>query len=242
MGLPLGHNALLCRHLPQTECDRAARALLLRARDHDQRASNRSHALEAIRLLGDRLSLPLRAELFDAGISFAQGLEDGSALDDIAGPAHPLSRFKITLGASSLAVPGLMLAAVLSPDLESAALVEGIAIDLLGAASPESTFGIAMALRELPPHAAALAPKALSLHSSPHIRALAARRWPGFQPRDQRVALRLARDSDFRVRISLAFALSQADLEPDDAQAAAEVFATLKADPRASVRRLLAGS
>lgn len=239
MALPLGRNALLCRHLPQAECDRAARALLVRARDHTQLANNRSHALDAIRMLGDSLSLPLRAELFDAGIAFARGLEDGSALGDIAGPAHPLSRFKITLGESSLAVPGLLLAAELSPDVESAALVEAVAIDLLGSASPKSTFDIAMALRDLPPHAAALTPDALSLHSSPHIRALAARRWPSHPPHDPKVALRLARDPDFHVRISLAFALSQAELQSDDAQAA-ELFATLKSDPRASVRRLLA--
>ena len=109
LGLPLGQYALLVRHKPQADCEAAARALLKWARDRRQPALNRWNAVDALRALSSAVGPALRAELFNAGVSFAQGHEDGSALDELTGTPNPLERFRVSLGLASLAVPGIQL-------------------------------------------------------------------------------------------------------------------------------------
>jgi hypothetical protein len=234
MGLPLARNAQLVRHLSQEECETAARAQLARARDHGQPAVNRSTALDAVRVLSSSVSAEMRKELFEASITFARGLEDGSALDDMAGPAHPLSHFKISLGMASLAVPGIQLAAATASDAVSAELVERTAIPLLNQPSREITNGTAFALSWLGDHPAALPPAALAIHGDPSVRSLAAVRWVRQNPRDEQIGLGLASDPDFHVRISLANLISAMDHLDESV---ATVYAKLSHDPRYSVRR-----
>lgn len=235
MGLSLGLNAMLVRHMSQADCEVAARAQLRRARDHSQPAVNRGEAIGALSVLSGSVSTEMRHELFQAGIAFAQGLEDGSALDDEAGPAHLLSRFRVDLGTTSLAVPGLQLAAATSDDATSAATVEALAALLLSDARSDTANAVARALLRLEPHPAALPAAALAIHGSSSIRSLAAIRWTRSTSRDLRVGLLLASDSDYHVRISLASAVATSSQGVDDDLRA--VREKLAGDCRFSVRR-----
>lgn len=239
MGLPLARNAQLVRHLSRTQCDTAARAQLARARDRSQPAVNRSATLEALRILSGSVSANLKKELFEAGIAFAQGLEDGSALDDITGPAHPLSRFRVSLGPSSLAVPGIQLAAATAADPASAELVEQTAVPLLNG-DELSVNGTVWALSWLPEHPRALPASALAIHGNHYVRAFAAVRWGRQSPLDAALGPHLASDPDYRVRMCLAGVV--ADMDDADDDAIASIRDTLSHDRRYSIRRAVARS
>lgn len=235
MGLPLGLNAMLVRHLPEAKCEAAARMQLTRAMDNGQPALNRAAAIDALRVLSTSVSAEMRVELFNAGICFARGSEDGSLLDDLTGSPHPLSDIRVNFGASSLSVPGLQLAAVASEDAVTAGLVESLAAQLLAAGSRETGNGVAQALVWLGAHTDGLSPEALAIHENPSIRSVAAVRWVRSAQRDPQTGLRLADDRDYHVRLSLAVAVGQAQHHNDDTLGA--VHDRLASDLRFSVRR-----
>jgi hypothetical protein len=234
----LAEKATLVRTLPEADRDEAAAALLRRARDRGQIASNRNKALNALRVLSDVTSEDTRREIFASALDFAGGGEDGSANDDtLAGPAHPLSLFRISLGGPSLVAAGLKLAAA-TATAEGAAEVEGLAVGLLNSSDERLVRAAALALAWLPDHPQALGAGILAIHPDQAVRSLAAIRWTRQEPHDQDLGLRLARDPDPEVRRALAHALT---LRSADDAALTQIRSTLLADPRFSIRRLAAG-
>ncbi|WP_285490890.1 hypothetical protein [Amycolatopsis taiwanensis] len=81
LGLGFTRDSMVILNLTQSNRDAAARALLGRARDRKEAAANRADALVALRILSDVISADVRTELFEAGLNFGRGEEDGSALD-----------------------------------------------------------------------------------------------------------------------------------------------------------------
>lgn len=237
IGVGLAQDAMLVRHLPEPDRDTAAQALLARARDHNEVAVNRADALAALRILSDVTSSALRAQLFEAGIAFGRGDEDGSALDHEFGePAHPLSNFRISFGETSLAIPGLHLAAVTCTAHE-AEQVENLAFNLLGSGNDAVVHGATLALLWLPDHSSAVPAHVLVVHPRSDVRALAAIRWVRQSPRDTDLGLRLAHDIA-PVRRALASAISTNINQTTDGPLVT-ICDALRADPRQSVRRLV---
>jgi hypothetical protein len=239
VGLGLARQTALVRHLPPSDCDAVAGALLVRARDHSQPAANRAEALDALRSISDAVSSVVREELFEIGLSFSDGTHDGSAFDDeFGGTPHPLSMFRVSFGDTSLALPGLQLAAATCP-AHKTAQVEQRALRFLGSTNDAVVHGAVLSLLWLSRHTTIVTEPPLASHPNPNVRALVAIGWVRQRPRDPDLGRRLARDNSPIVRRSLATELVGTSDKSTDNEII-DVRGILAQDKHYSVRSIVA--
>jgi hypothetical protein len=209
--------------------------LLCLAEDPREAAANRQDALKAARNLVVSQESSVKSMIFQASQRFVSGQLDGSAYDELTGPAHPLSAVQISIGTATLRGDGLRLAAAVAETDVERSWVREQALGLLQAQESSLVHNAAVALSELPRTSIdQIDANLLAAHDHFGVRQLAAVlsiRHPG---RYRSTALRLAEDKDPRVRRTLAEAAARAGTAAvDDVR---DVLAVLVRDNRYSVR------
>jgi hypothetical protein len=200
-------------------------------------ASRRSNLL-ALTYIAAHLGDDIRTELFPATMEVARGEHDVEELK----PAdrNPFSVAQIQTPPTNLGVDGLRCAASLAIGVEQHAVVEQIAIELLGPSHPDRAWTIAAILHDLPGEHSRLELPQLAVHPSAALRALAAARWPrnaGSLP--LRTARALATDANQRVRRELALAVMAPHAEAT-AEPVIAVRQVLAGDVHRSIRKIVA--
>jgi hypothetical protein len=235
-GTRLISDSFLVSHLDVETQDTCLRKLLDIAEDTGEVASTRQEALIAARNLTlGRLSNATR-DAFERSRPFVLGERDGSHLDgEVTGPPHPLSFLRVNLGTASLRGPGLRLAAAAAPSDDAAAWVRDQAVALLSDNEQADLQAAAQVLNSLPMSiTGSVDPAFLASHKHVGVRQVGATFAARAPLRHRETALRLARDTDHRVRRVLAEAFRTASA--DDATVG-EVLELLAADSRHSVRK-----
>jgi hypothetical protein len=209
--------------------------LLRVAEDPREAATNRQEALDAARnlVIGEEPSV--KNMVFGRSQEFVSGHRDGSAHDDLTGPAHPLSAFRISIGTATLRGHGLRLAAAAADNDDERSWVRWQAVGLFQAAEPSLVQQAALVLSELPRASIEeIDANLLAAHDHFAVRqvgAILSMRQPA---RYRRTALRLAEDKDPRVRRTLAEAAARASATASDD--VRDALTVLAADIRYSVR------
>jgi hypothetical protein len=91
-------DSYLACQLSESEREACLEKLLGVAEDGRETASNRDEALICAGNLVIDISEKVKRTTFERSKAFVTGARDGSHLDELTGPAHPLSAFKINLG------------------------------------------------------------------------------------------------------------------------------------------------
>ncbi|WP_218146800.1 hypothetical protein [Rhodococcus maanshanensis] len=235
-GAGLNADALLVQLLGKEDQKLCIDALLAIACDPRETAESRQDGLSGASYLMSSQPSSVRQDALDRSRSFVEGGQDGSALDEMTGPSHPLSTFKVNLGSSSLRGAGLRLAFSSAESRDELDWVREQAVVLIGLRDRTDVFAAAHVLRGLPQEVTAIVDaNLLSGHSERWVRQLAAVLSLRNVSQYELAATRLAKDPDARVRRTLAQALTYADASPGmDA-----LRQQLRNDPRHSVRSLL---
>ncbi|MEW1828280.1 hypothetical protein [Streptomyces sp. NPDC088196] len=196
----------------------------------------RKDALIGVRNLVVDLPVDVHRQVFGAARDFVAGGQDGSYLDDqLTGTPHPLSSFKLSAGSASLRGEALLLAAASATTPEEHAWVRQQAIGLLSSEDPAHLHAAAVALSRLSEGIAAdVDADLLAAHRHINVRQACAVLCLRHPDRYRDTAMRLAKDSEHRVRQTLAEAAAQAD--PKRSETARVVLELLARDPRHSVR------
>jgi hypothetical protein len=222
--------ALLSLALDPAERSALADTMVAAVRDKADVAGNRRLALRTLETLAPHLDASQRRRLFATALAAAKGDLDGSANDDLF-PDSPLGRFRMSMGSTSLRLPGLRAAATLAVDDDQVDAVVELAKSELDARDEQLANAVAVALSRLPREKIGLDAGSLAVSSSDSVRALAAMIWcaTDFPPT---LGVQLAADRSALVRRTLHANLSE-NPEHDD------VRAILARDPRRSIRRRL---
>jgi hypothetical protein len=228
-------DAYLIRALDDDDRRECLDKLLCLAEDPREAAANRQDALKAARNLVVSQESSVKSMIFQASQRFVNGQLDGSAYDELTGPAHPLSAVQISIGTATLRGGGLRLAAAAAETDVERSWVREQALGLLQAQESSLVHNAVVALSELPRTSIdQIDANLLAAHDHFGVRQLAAVlsiRHPG---RYLSTALRLAEDKDPRVRRTLAEAAARAGTAAvDDVR---DVLAVLVRDNRYSVR------
>ena len=172
--------------LDRSDIDVALNGMLTAAADRLHLSATRQQALVAASILvagdsGDRLGSARLSEVFDLACEYARGEHDGSAMDDLAGPAHPLSSFRINMGAATLAADGLCLAARARRDDSKLAELLSIVAQILQGRPDETVLnGVAHAIAAVPSLSGAptsVSIRALASSPSESMRSVSALHW-----------------------------------------------------------------
>jgi Restriction endonuclease len=228
-------DAYLVRALDEDDRLECLDKLLCLAEDPREAAPNRQDALKAARNLVVSEESSMKSMIFRRSQRFVSGLLDGSAYDELTGPAHPLSAVQISIGTATLRGDGLRLAAAVAETDVERNWVREQALGLLQAQESSLVHYAALALSELPRTSIdQMDANLLAAHDHFGVRQLGAilsMRHPG---RYRSTALRLGEDMDRRVRRTLAEAASRAGTDaPDEVR---DVLTVLAHDVRYSVR------
>ncbi|WP_392872696.1 hypothetical protein [Streptomyces sp. LN499] len=211
--------------------------LMTIAGDSREVALTRQDALTGGCNLITDLPVEVRQETFRATKCFVLGEQSPSYLDDeVASTPHRLSSFKLSMGSASLRGKGLLLALATATSPEDHAWVREQAISLLRTHEADDLFAAATTLSRLPDDAVADVDASLmAAHNSVVVRQASAVLCLRNPARYQDVAMRLAQDSDFRVRRVLAEAAADQSGGQKSGLAAA-LLELLALDRRRSVR------
>lgn len=214
------------------------------AQDPHETAGTRQEALTAARNLVLSQTHAVRETVFSEARRFVRGELDGSALDDMTGTPHLLSRFKVNLGSASLRGRGLLLAQASADGTAQHEWVRIEAITLLANPDIADVHDAALSLSRLP-HAVAdrVDPNLLTAHAHFGVRQLCAVLCVRQPARHAETAERLAADSDVRVRRTLAAELNRVggvgndeSLTGNDLAAVDRLLVALTQDPSYRVR------
>ncbi|MET9433920.1 hypothetical protein [Streptomyces sp. NPDC006551] len=210
--------------------------LLEIAADPREAAYNRQDALTGARNLVDDLPEGARHATFHVSKPFVLGEHDGSRLDDeVTGTSHPLSSFKITGASGSLRGHGLHLAAVTATTPDERQWVRDRALDLLHSDDRSIVQAAAVTLSAIRGDVTEnIDINLLATHQHVGVRQTSAVLAAQHLVRHEELALRLARDSNHRVRRTLAEAVTDAPGQPQGA--VSTVLDILRQDARHSVR------
>lgn len=197
---------------------------------------NRQDALTAATNLGVRAEPAVRAGVFPRSVPFVTGDRDGSAYDDeVTGFAHPLSSFRISIGAATLRGHGMQLAVAAVRDDADRRWVRDQAVDLLRSGEDLLVQRAAQALASMPAAITTdLDADLLAAHPHINVRQVSAHICMRQPERYRATALRLAKDANPRVRRVLADAAARVHAE--DSAAVADLIEVLATDARHSVR------
>ncbi|MFF0012558.1 hypothetical protein [Streptomyces sp. NPDC005374] len=217
----------------RTEC---LDKLMSIANDVREVATTRKDALIGVRNLVVDLPVDVQRQVFGTAKGFAVGDQDGSHLDDqLTGTPHPLSSFKVSGGSASLRGEALLLAVASATTPEEHAWVRGQAIGLLSSEDTAHLHAAAVALSGLVEGITAdVDADLLAAHRHINVRQACAVLCLRHPDRYRDTAMRLAKDSEHRVRQTLAEAAAQTDLKRSETARA--VLELLARDPRHSVR------
>ncbi|PJE97217.1 hypothetical protein CUT44_13760 [Streptomyces carminius] len=206
------------------------------AGDAREVASTRQDALIGARNLVVSLPSGTWQQTFESAKKFVLGERDGSHLDaEVAGAPHPLSALQISMGSASLRGKALLLAAASANLPEEHAWICDQAIGLLRSKDTADLQDAAVALVRLPQEVtASVDASLLAAHSHVSVRQASAVLCLRHPLRYQATSLRLAQDSDFRVRRVLAHEAAQAGMEGSESTTA--ILNLLARDPRHSIR------
>lgn len=210
------------------------------AADRRELASNRQEALTAAANLVISQAAEVKEDVHQKSRAYAQGVFDGSALDDEMTKPHPLNIVRLNFGPATLRAQGLQLAFNSAATPAQSAWVRDAAIELLSLSDEQSVAAGAVTLSRLPDVIqGALDPALLATHHLPVVRQLAAVIGVEAPGRYKTTILALTRDRDKSVRILLAKKLSsslgQYNNTVDD-DVAGTALTHLKRDQRHSVR------
>ncbi|MGC4828843.1 hypothetical protein [Micromonospora arida] len=226
-------DSLLVRGLPGDLLDPAVSELLRRADDVHVGAADRGDYLIAAANLAPRLSAADRGEHFGAAMRIASSPQSSLHDELERGFAHRLGGMRVVRNDMDSRERALFLAACLAGDDGQRTTVRGQAYELLVNGGGESGYWVTRALQQL--GAAMREDVGYLLTQGWALRSFAAILWARHGTPVQ-AGMRLATDSDVRVRRALAEALGGA--EPDEVQR--PVRDRLAQDPNYSVRSVLA--
>jgi hypothetical protein len=199
---------------------------------------NRRDALIGARNLVVDLPTDVQQQVFDTAQTFVLGKQDGSYLDnEVTGTSHPLSSFKISTGSASLRGEGLLLAAASATTPQGRVWVRDQAIGLLSSGDSADLHAAAVALTRLPQGVATEVDcNLMAAHAHVDVRQASAVLCLREPARFSETAMRLARDSEYRVRRTLAAAAAQAESDLKGSELVAAIVEFLADDSHHSVR------
>lgn len=231
IGTGLGQAAVFVTTLTEADRIEFAGAMVVKAEDSQDSPQNRYEALLALRAIARHLPDPIREDLFEKVRPFAQREREtpfmGGALE---GANDPLSRFRVSLGETSLWPGGLMVAAALTDRSEQATIVQQSAMAVMRDATDFESNAIASALSLLPIALMTVPVDLLASHPNPWLRCVAVVAWIQRDDEPAEIGERLARDPSSHVRLAMA-----RNVRADGRFR--EVKSVLENDPRRSIRR-----
>ncbi|MET9698200.1 hypothetical protein ABZY31_14920 [Streptomyces sp. NPDC006529] len=235
-GTRLVTDAYLVTSLDEDDRTLCLMKLLDIARDAREVAMSRRDALDGARNLVIDASAEVRQQVFRSAQSFVQGEQEDSYLDgEMTGRPHPLSSVKISMGSASLRGAALLLAFASATGPADQAWVCAQAISLLATEDTADLHAAATALSRLPQEiAAGVDASLMAAHSHVGVRQASAIMCMQNAEQYRDTAMRLAHDSNFRVRRVLAEAAVRAASR--GCRPAEEILDLLSLDPRHSVR------
>lgn len=221
--------------------------LLAIAEDRRETAHTRQDALDAaFNILDTHDGADLKTPIHQRSRPFAEGTQDGSALDAETTNPHPLSAIKLDFGSPSLRPQGLYLADATAVTDEDRSWVREQALLLLRGDERSAVSAAAHVLHQQHGSGAGLEPGLLAAHREPTVRQLAAV-VACAQPDSNASTIRaLATDPCSSVRDLLARELwshahSDSTAGSSQSDVAKEVLVQLADDIRHSVRRTATG-
>jgi hypothetical protein len=245
-------DARLVTILDPAAVEQALTGLLRVAADRLHLAMTRQQALTAAAILvadgtGNSLGPDRLSDVFSLACEYARGDRDGSAMDDMATSAHPLSWGRINMSDTSLAADGLCLAARANRTPEQHATVLSIAGQIVRRHPAEIVLnGVGHALAALPDLAGApalVSIAALSTSPSESLRSVAALHWAlAYAPADAQedtdhLGTELAADRSPNVRQGLASNLTAIAARSGLSDAGENAAKTLSTDPYFGIRQ-----
>jgi hypothetical protein len=236
LGTAMVTDSYLASSLADEDQEACLRKLLDVAGDPREVASTRQDALVGASNLVIEQSPDVKHETFQKSLAFVLGEQDGSHLDDeLTGESHPLSSFRFNGGPASLCGHGLRLAAASATTIEEQEWVRDQALGFLRSEERSILQTAAKTLNQLPREITSnIDTTLLATHNHVGVRQLSAVLCMQNPERCLDTAMRLAGDSDGRVRRTLAEAAAY--LAPDPPESAKAILEALAQDPRHGVR------
>jgi tetratricopeptide (TPR) repeat protein len=238
VSLTTGHDRLggLARFLDVDQRKAVAKHLLAHARSTLDLEVNRASAAFGLCALVDCLPDEDRDELFTATLQLADPSVELSHFDALFKETkHPLSRFRMTLGAGHLHRSAVLAAARCARTAEQVAVIQPYLDQLLRSKEGADLHAAARLLLVIEPLVGQPVDiETLANHESRHLRSVAAWLLTHGSAKNPTLCRRLTRDPDRSVRLAMADSLE--DFALHDEELAAELRALLQADPSALVR------
>lgn len=237
-------DAYLVTFLDEPDRRACLEKMLAVAADHREAAMNRKDALAAASNLVTGMSDDVKASAHVRSRAFVEGDQDGSFLDESTTHPHPLSAFKIDMGARSLQAYGLRLSQLSAVTADDFLWVRDRAAALLGSDDRHTVEQAARTLHRLDTTVTGeLDAGLLAIHPMPIVRRVAAV-LAAASPEKYGTTLRaLAADPEKSVRLELGWQMHAATTPPHGPAVgdAEEILALLREDLRHSVRRATDG-
>ncbi|MET9956777.1 hypothetical protein ABZ135_35245 [Streptomyces sp. NPDC006339] len=235
-GTRMVSDSFLAGFLDEEDRQKCLAKLLEVAGDPREAAFNRQDALTGARNLVIRLPAEDKAVTFQFSKAFVHGDRDGSHLDaEVTGRPHPLSSFQISSASASLRGHGMYLAAASAAVLAEREWVRDRALDFLHSDDGSLVQAAAVTLSAIGSDVTGDSDlNLLATHQHIGVRQASAVLCMQHVERHQELAMRLANDSDVRVRRTLAEAA--ADVAPERVASTAAILEILREDVRHSVR------
>ncbi|MFE5944862.1 hypothetical protein [Streptomyces sp. NPDC056480] len=235
-GTRMVSDSFLVGFLGEEDRKKCLAKLLDVAGDTREAALNRQDALTAARNLAIQLPAETQPATFQFSKTFVLGERDGSHLDEtVTGRPHPLSSFKIGSASASLRGQGLYLAAASATALDEKQWVCDRALDLLHSDDRTLVQAAAVTLSAIGSDVTRdIDVNLLATHQHTGVRQASAVLSVQHMERHQDLAMRLAKDSDVRVRRTLAEAATR--VATDQTTSVAALLDVLRKDVRHSVR------
>ncbi|MEN8651692.1 hypothetical protein ABCR94_13960 [Streptomyces sp. 21So2-11] len=241
LGSQLVSDSYLASCLDEDDRKSCLEKIMAIASDAREVSGTRQDALTGALNLVIGLPASTQEQTFRATKSFVLGEQNSSYLDDeVTGTPHPLSSFKVSMGPASLRGHALKLAHASATTIEERLWVRDQAVALLHSEEPSDLQAAAVTFSRLSQDVASgIDANSLAAHSHPGVRQAGAVLSLQQPTRYRDAAMRLAHDSDFRVRRTLAEAAIQA--APEAAGLTSAILELLGHDPRYSIRRATTG-
>jgi hypothetical protein len=242
-GTRMGQDAYLTTFLTAERRRACLAKLQTIAEDRREAAANRHDAVNAATLIASELPEDDKRVFHLWTRQFVSGEQDGSMLDDQVTNPHPLSSFKVSIGESTFVGVGIESAGYSAQSTEERNWVKEQAAALLSHPLKTVVSKAAVVLSRLGEVSDSIDPRFLTSHPSETVRQLAAFLATSGETLDATLLNQVARDPSPRVRRLLAQRLrsrtASAASGGATADGTAEALATLRADPRYSVRAIL---
>ncbi|MFF9724318.1 hypothetical protein ACF1HA_22510 [Streptomyces gardneri] len=235
-GTRMVSDSFLVGFLGEEDRKKCLAKLLEVARDPREAALNRQDALSGARNVVIQLPTETQPATFQFSKPFVLGERDGSHLDErVTGRPHPLSSFKVGSVSASLRGQGLYLAAASATALEEKQWVRDQALVLLHSDDNALVQAAAVTLSAIGSDVTGdIDANLLATHQHIGVRQASAVLSVQHMERHQDLAMRLTKDSDVRVRRTLAVAATHVAWER--AASVAALLDVLRGDARHSVR------